>query len=302
MAGNIWAKKTTAGFTIGSSFNGNQLMAIQINRTTMRLPLLFLFFFSFQGQAEIRTVPIGELKVEYELKGTGNTTILLEAGGSADLSDWEPVYNELSEHFRTIRYSRIGNGNSSKIRKNYSAEEYAEEVYSILEALNVDGKIVYVAHSYGASIARVFASMHPKKIAALMLIEPASEHDVEIMRRLDLERAEQEIAKIKLNDLKRGMSNQYLDFWSKRPLPDYPEIPDVPVTVIASIKKYNDPSNLFFTDEAREIWGELHTQWALDFPKGKIVLTNDSYHSPQNDEPEMVIREIVELVNRTYKE
>jgi len=47
-------------------------------------------------------------------------------------------------------------------------------------------------------------------MAALMLIEPDSEHDVDIMRRIDLERAEKEIADIKLDDMSRGMSNQYL--------------------------------------------------------------------------------------------
>jgi len=48
-----------------------------------------------------------------------------------------------------------------------------------------------------------------------MLIEPASEHDVDIMRKIDLSRAEKEIAAIKRDDMKNGMSNQYVDFWSK---------------------------------------------------------------------------------------
>ena len=85
-----------------------------------------------------------------------------------------------------------------------------------------------------------------------MLIEPSSEHDVDIMRSIDLAKAEKQIAQVKLDDLKNGMSNQYLDFWSKRPLPDYPEIGDIPVTVIASVKKYNNKEVLFFTDKARE--------------------------------------------------
>ena len=45
------------------------------------------------------------------------------------------------------------------------------------------------------------------------------------MRKIDLVKAEKEIAQVKLDDLKNGMSNQYLDFWAKRPLPDYPQIP-----------------------------------------------------------------------------
>lgn len=252
--------------------------------------------------AEIKTVMVDKYSIEYELSGVGNFVVLLEAGGASGLNDWDPIYNELSKRYRTIRYSRAGNGSSSNVRKNYSSEEYAREVRDLLIELKIENNIVYVAHSYGAHIARVFASMYPQKMAALMLIEPASEHDVDIMRRIDLERAEKEIANIKLNDMKNGMSNQYLDFWSKRPLPDYPQIPNIPVTVIASIKKYDEPSVLFFTDEARKMWGELHTEWTAAFPQGRAVLTDKSYHYPQYDEPKMVVDEIVKLIGRTHKE
>ena len=131
-----------------------------------------------------------------------------------------------------------------------------------------------------------------------MLIEPASEHDVDIMRKINLSQAEKEIAQVKLDDQKNGLSNQYLDFWSKRPLPDYPQIPNIPVTVIASVKKFENPPLLFFTDEARKMWGELHTDWASAFPQGKAVLTDKSYHFPQRDEPEMVVSEIRALLTR----
>lgn len=46
------------------------------------------------------------------------------------------------------------------------------------------------------------------------------------------------------------------------------------------------------------MWGKLHSDWATAFPQGKVVLTNKSYHYPQNDEPEMVVAEIVELLSR----
>jgi hypothetical protein len=56
---------------------------------------------------------------------------------------------------------------------------------------------------------------------------------------------------------------------------------------------------LFFTDEGRKLWGQLHTDWVTKFPQGKIVLTDKSYHYPQNDEPDMVVSEILELLSRT---
>ncbi|MFC3203334.1 alpha/beta fold hydrolase [Alteromonas oceani] len=243
-------------------------------------------------------ITVNGYEVEYEMAGEGKHVLFLEAGGSAGLSDWDPIFKRLSNNSRVIRYSRIGNGKSEQVRKNYSSEEYAEEARLVLEALSIKSPVVYVAHSYGAYIARRFAATYPELVSGLMLIEPASEHDVDIMRRIDLAKAEQEIAQVKLDDLKNGMSNQYLDFWAKRPLPDYPEIPDIPVTVIASIKKYENPPLLFFTDEAREMWGELHSKWAKTFPRGKAVLTDKSYHFPQNDEPDMVVQEVNDLLER----
>ena len=265
----------------------------------IKVIIYYSFFVSTSALAGLAKVQINGFDVEYELVGEGKYTILLEAGGSAGLSDWDPVFESLTKHAKVIRYSRIGNGGSAQIKKNYSSEEYAAEAVLLLKALKIKEPVVYVAHSYGAYIARVFAATYPKNIKALMLIEPASEHDVDIMRAIDLPRAEKEIAVIKLDDMKNGMSNQYLDFWTKRPLPDYPQIADIPVTVIASVKKYKKPSVLFFTDQAREMWGVLHSKWANAFPQGEIVITNKSYHYPQKDEPEMVVTQIVKLLERT---
>lgn len=265
----------------------------------MKLGWLFLLcLFSISAFAEIHFVKINGFDVEYEVLGKGKHTIFLEAGGSAGLSDWDPIFEYLAKEAKVIRYSRIGNGDSEKITKNYSSEEYAQEASLLLEALKIEEPVVYIAHSYGAYIARRFASMYPNKISALMLIEPASEHDVDIMRKIDLAKAEKEIAQVKLDDLANGMSNQYLDFWSKRPLPDYPQIPDIPVTVIASTKKFEAPSLLFFTDKARKMWGELNSDWANAFPQGNAVLTKNSYHYPHRDEPKMVVTEIIELLAR----
>lgn len=263
--------------------------------------ILFVSLASLPAMSQIKMAKVNGYDVEYELKGQGEQVILLEAGGSASLSDWDKVYERLSKVAKVLRYSRIGNGNSSQLKKNYSSEEYAHEATLLLRALNITEPVVYIAHSYGAYIGRVFAARYPKKLSALMLIEPASEHDVDIMRQIDLVKAEQEIAAIKLDDMKNGLSNQYLDFWAKRPLPDYPEIPDVPVTVIASVKKVSNPSVLFFTDKGRELWGELHTNWVNAFPQGRAVLTDRSGHYPQIEEPEMVIAEIIALLNRTKK-
>lgn len=272
------------------------MVNIYSNGTLVRIIILFLLFICFNTSATSNSIAISAGNLEYQIAGSGQHTILLEAGGTAGLNDWDPVFSKMAKHAKVIRYSRIGNGKSSKIRKNYSSEQYADEAMELLTKLNIKQKVIYVAHSYGGYIARVFAARFPNNVAALYLIEPASEHDVDIMRSINLVQAEKEIAQVKMDDMKNGMSNQYLDFWSKRPLPDYPQIPDIPVTVIASVKKYPSPSLLFFTDEGRKKWGQLHQNWAKAFPQGKAVLTEKSYHYPQQDEPDLIIKELLSLL------
>lgn len=108
--------------------------------------------------AELAKVQVNGFDIEYEMAGSGKHTVLLEAVGSAGLSDWEPIYKAITKHAKVIRYSRIGNGGSAQIKKNYSSEEYAAEALLLLKALKIEEPVIYVAHSYGAYIARVFAA------------------------------------------------------------------------------------------------------------------------------------------------
>ncbi len=253
---------------------------------------------SFSVGAQPQRVKVNEFQLEYEVAGRGKYTVLLEAGGGAGMSDWDPVFQRIAEHATVIRYSRVGNGNSTPIKRHFSSQDYAEYASELLVRLKVHQPVILVAHSYGGSIARDFAAAYPQQIQALLLLDPSSEHDVDIIRAIDLEQGNREIAKVQLDDIANGMSNQYLDFWSKRPLPDYPTIKDMPVTVIASVRTTKTPANLFFTDQGRKMWGALWQSWAHDFPQGKAVLTEKSGHFVQSDEPALVVAELLALMQK----
>ncbi|MEO3679819.1 alpha/beta hydrolase [Rheinheimera sp. FR7-31] len=242
-------------------------------------------------------IKVNEFELEYEIAGNGKHTVLLEAGGSSPMTDWDPVFNQIAQQATVIRYSRVGNGKSTQIKRHFTSRDYADYASELLDKLNITTPVIYIAHSYGGSVARDFAAAYPDKIKALLMLDPSSEHDVDILRAIDLEQANKEIASIKLDDMKNGMSNQYLDFWSKRPLPDYPQVKDMPVTVIASVRTMANPPNLFFTDKGRELWG-LHWQsWTGAFPQGRAVLTDKSGHFVQFDEPQLVLTELKKLIS-----
>lgn len=264
----------------------------------MRIVLLITtLLLSSVVHAEVKTVEILGYAIEYEVLGTGSEIILLEAGGGGGLADWGAIAETLSEAATVIRYSRVGNGNSSKPDGFFVVEDYANHLNALLNHLGIK-RVIHVAHSYGGSVARVFAAKYPERVEGLLLIDASSEHDVDIMRAIDLEKGNEEIERIKLADIKGGKSYHIVDFWAKFPLPDYPQIKDIPVTIIASIKRYKSPEHLFHTDKGRVMWGELWTKWAEAFPQGKAVLTTNSYHLIPQEEPELVISEARDLVKR----
>ncbi|HEY7885347.1 MAG TPA: alpha/beta hydrolase [Cellvibrionaceae bacterium] len=257
--------------------------------------LLFSLLVSQVVCSEIKTAEIDGYGIEYEVLGSGNEFVLLEAGGGGGLADWNDIPEALSETATVIRYSRVGNGNSDKPETMFVVEDYASHLKSLLDHLGV-GKIIHVAHSYGGSVARVFAAEYPGRVEGLLLVDASSEHDVDIMRAIDLEQANAEIEAVKLADIKGGKNYHIVDFWAKFPLPDYPQIKDIPVTVIASVKRYKSPAHLLHSDKGVAMWGEHWKNWADAFPQGKAVLTAKSHHLIPQEEPSLVVGETNELI------
>jgi len=54
-------------------------------------------------------------------------------------------------------------------------------------------------------------------------------------------------------------------------MPGFTEIGDKPVTLIASIKKYENPPILLLTDISREKMAEYHELWVKRFPKSRMI-------------------------------
>jgi pimeloyl-ACP methyl ester carboxylesterase len=253
---------------------------------------------SFSCLAQVQTINIGDFDIEYELSGSGKHLVLLEAGMTRDLSDWDTIIPDISKMVRVIRYSRAGNGNSSKTTQQFSAEQYANHTKSLLDALKVNEPVIHISHSYGGMLARAFAGQYPKSVNALLLIDPSTEHDLDIVKKIDLQKAIKETKWMKNMGLKDGMANEYLDYWAKRPMPNFDKIGDKPLTIIASIKKFDNPVVLQITDLGREKMGEAHKDWASTFPQGKAVLTEKSNHFIQKEEPELVLKELAELIGK----
>jgi pimeloyl-ACP methyl ester carboxylesterase len=70
-----------------------------------------------------------------------------------------------------ILYDQRGHGLSERPRTGYRINDSVADLAAILDALDVDGPVHLVGHSYGGAIALNFAVAYPERVASMLLIE-----------------------------------------------------------------------------------------------------------------------------------
>ena len=158
------------------------------------------------------------------------------------------------------------------------------------------------SHSYGAKVARLYSSRNKDMVSAMLFVDPINPRDVEIIEIVDPKDGVAANNKMQQDDIKQGVKFGWClikDIWDKSPALGIKEIGDIPMTLIAGVKRFKEPKRLFDTDKARQLWGEYQMQWANQFPRSKVVMANKSGHFVQDDEPDLVVSELISLLKRT---
>lgn len=109
------------------------------------------------GPAEIGTAIHGE-----------GPPVLLVAGLGGRGSFWNRQIPALSQHFRVITHDHRGCGVSSRSRMVYSAEQMAEDVIALMDALEIERAHV-VGHSTGGAIGQFLALHYPQRLERLVI-------------------------------------------------------------------------------------------------------------------------------------
>lgn len=78
-----------------------QLRSLGVNTNSF---LVFTLFLLFSANAKAAFVKVDGFDLEYEVAGAGKQIVVLEAGGSAGLDDWNSVFSSIAEQTKVIRY------------------------------------------------------------------------------------------------------------------------------------------------------------------------------------------------------
>jgi pimeloyl-ACP methyl ester carboxylesterase len=103
--------------------------------------------------------------------GSGNPTVVLEAGFGGNTLNWRDVQRELGRTTRACAYDRAGLGQSPPMPWVHDAQDEIDDLQRLLVAAHLEPPYVLVGHSYGGILARLFASQHPDEAAGVVLVD-----------------------------------------------------------------------------------------------------------------------------------
>jgi len=115
----------------------------------------------------------GGAKVRYRLEGAerpGPAVVFMNGMGGS-LEQWHSLQSEVASFAPALTYDRGGMG-LSRSSNAHDGNGQADELASVLTQLAIKGPVVLVGYSTSASIARIFASRHPERVAGMLLLAP----------------------------------------------------------------------------------------------------------------------------------
>jgi pimeloyl-ACP methyl ester carboxylesterase len=109
----------------------------------------------------------------------GKRPVALEAGLTATSSCWAWIQEELSRTTKVLSYDRAGLGWSDPSPEPKDARSIAKDLHRLIEAAQFSRPFVFVGHSMGGIFGRAYASLYPKDVASMALIDASHPEQIE---------------------------------------------------------------------------------------------------------------------------
>jgi pimeloyl-ACP methyl ester carboxylesterase len=114
---------------------------------------------------------LNDMKIYYEVAGSGNTVLLLHGWGT-DSRSLRPILEYLKESVNVRAYALDfpGFGFSDLPKAAWEVSDFVSLVLDFLDRLHLD-KVDIVAHSFGGRVAIKLAAEYPQRVTKLVLVD-----------------------------------------------------------------------------------------------------------------------------------
>jgi pimeloyl-ACP methyl ester carboxylesterase len=254
-----------------------------------------------------KKVTVNDNKMWLECYGSGSPTVILEHGYGVDSSTWHTIIPQLVAKTQVCAYDRINTGYSTVLMDTpRTVAQAADELDALLKIAKIDGPYVVAGHSLGGYFVLTYASHNPAQVAGAVLVDSAYLDDCPNTLKL-LPTPSPDEARV-ISDLRAQCENQVV--WKPEGIVDLDpavravkSLGDIPLITLVhgSIGKAVDASVGMPADLVKQLvqrGQEEQKGYAKLSTDSTFMIAEDSSHSIQNDEPQLVIDAILNLVEK----
>lgn len=229
-------------------------------------------------------IKVGDRNVHIRSGGNANgPVVVFESGFWDTLESWNQVLPAVAKYARVFAYDRAGLGQSAPAAPERSYTAIATELHEILQHEKVPPPYLFVGHSYGGALARVFYKLYPSEISGIVFVDPMNEaffsDDPEFKKNMALQDE-----RIKKN-AGPGVQAEWAylqrdDFNHSVELRKY-GAPDVPMALLIS--------TMGRPPRWQQMMMTTYGAWILARTDSSMALTQNSGHNIQREQPQLVI-------------
>lgn len=225
-------------------------------------------------------------RIQLECRGTGSPTVVMDSGLSMTMETWGRVPADVGGFTRVCTYNRAGLGYSDAGPKPRTSEAIVNELDALLVKADITGPYVLVGHSVGGLNVRLYASEHPDKVAGMVLIDPSSENEYQLLAALKSGPEKEKYLQHEGGGNFEGVNL----LASAEQLRGATPIQAMPLLVLTA-----RPGERQNTEEAK-VTEQLQADITKLVPNGKQVIAENSGHFIQLDRPSLVTDSILSVV------
>lgn len=249
-----------------------------------------------------RRLDLGGYKLYINCEGPiskATPVTIMDAGLGNSSESWLSVQAKIAEFTRVCIYDRAGLGNSDPTIHTQNTTQIVLDLHNLLARAGITGPLVLVGHSLGGINVRLYASMYPKDVVGMVLVDSAHEEQFARMDALIPE----EIMKQFPPSAREIISNEKMDFTenSERSARLANWHADIPLIVLTAANAKPDPPGplAYLGPKFEQIRQELQQDLVHRSPRGKQIIATRSGHFIHHDEPELVVNAIREVIDAT---
>ena len=235
-------------------------------------------------------VDVGGRQLYLTCLGEGSPTVVLEAGGTGNSTNWSPVQPGIAEFTRVCAYDRAGEGYSNSVPAHQSMEAMVHDLHALLDAGGIEGPYVIVGHSFGGRLVRPFATLYPSDVVGMVLVDPGHE--------AFLARAQEALTHDEWEQYVEASGGGVLRMQEMQGTADTGPPGKFPLVVLSASGYIDHPGLSNDVDEKlHQVLVELHKELVALSPNGPHIMAEGSGHGIQNDRPDIVLAAIRQVVN-----